>query len=147
MQSRSIRRVQVQESTCRLEQEKVETRGMAWTVVRAGVPILAGIPCGKRARPTALPYGPKDGARAKGWCWGGQSCPQPQESALPVNTTGSLGEMFRKRPGPSGCCKRDSETRWESESADPDDSVSSTRTWKCPEAGLGGVWISFQRQC
>lgn len=61
--------------------------------------------------------------------------PQPREAALPKNITGSLGEMFRKRLGLSGCRKRDSETRWGSEPADQDGSVSSK-----PDLGAACGW-------
>lgn len=83
---------------CRLEQEKVETKGMAWTVVRGGAPISAGIPCGKRAGLTALPYGPKEEARAKGWCWGGSVAPSLRGSTA-CDYHGKSGGDVQKQAG------------------------------------------------
>lgn len=48
-----------------------------------------------------------------------------KRAVLPEDITGSLGEMFTKRLGLGGHRTEESETRWESESADPEGSVSS----------------------
>lgn len=87
--------------------------------------------------------GPEDKAGANGgcWCWGRKSWPQLRKVLLPENILGSLREMFKRRLGLGVCSKGDSETRWESESADLTVLWILPQTWESPVA-----WMSFQRQ-